>query len=396
MLRVPTDILQPGMILAKPVTDERGQVLLRQNLSLTYDYISILKRRGFTSVFIRDNDMDDVVIEDVLAEEIRGDAQAALALVGDFIQEISIDTLDTSAETILANVHEPSIANVLQNHDSFRQLERSVQSILDNLIETDALLNVSQIRNHDRSLFTHSVNVTVVALIIGKQLNLKQQDLEQLGIGAMLHDIGKIFLDPAVIYGQKSSSLSFTKQHTLRCEHPRLGYELLRTRNPNAHMVNHVALEHHERQDGRGYPCGLRGTNKIERPYKDPNNIKLIAEITTVADVYDMLSIEKLDEPVLTPQQIANTMRRLTGTFLNQEITNIFLSMLLSLPKGIGVLVNTGRYAGYRGVVIQVNKKQPERPLVRLLYNTQGERITPIEFDTAREPLLNIEATLSS
>lgn len=395
MLRVPTEIVQPGMILAKPVTDERGQILLRQSLALTYDYISILKRRGVNSVFIRDNDMDDVIAEDVLADEIRNDAQAALALVGDFVQEISKDIFEATREVTLANIQEPGIVNVLRNHDSFKQLERAVQNILDNLIETDVLLNISQIRNHDRSLFTHSVNVAIIALIIGKQLNLNQQDLEQLGTGAMLHDIGKIFLDPMIIYGQQSSSLSLAKQHTLRCEHPRLGYELLRTRNPDANMVNQVALEHHERQDGQGYPCGLRGTNKIERSFKDPNNIKLITEITTVADVYDILSLEKLDEPALTPHQIADTMQHLAGTFLNREITRLFLLMLPSLPKGIGVIVNTGRYAGYKGVVIQANKKQPERPLVRLLYNSQNERITPIELDTAREPWLNIEATLS-
>jgi HD-GYP domain-containing protein (c-di-GMP phosphodiesterase class II) len=189
--------------------------------------------------------------------------------------------------------------------------------------------------------------------------------------------------------------LPLTKQHTLRCEHPRLGYELLRTRNPDALMVNHVALEHHERQDGRGYPCGLRGTNKIERATRDPNNIKLIAEITTVADVYDILSAEKLDRPALTPQQIANTMRRLTGTFLNKEITHLFLAMLSSLPKGIGVIFGSGRYAGHKGIVIQDNQRQPKRPLVRLLFDAQGERITPVEVDTAREPMLNIEATLS-
>lgn len=394
MLRVPTEILQPGMTLAKPVTDERGQILLRQSLSLTYDYISILKRRGVTSVFIRDSDMDDVIIEDVLADEIRSEAQSALALVGDFVQEISKEILDTSPEATLANMQETGMVNAVRRHDSFKQLERSVQHILDNLIETEALLSISQLRNHDRGLFTHSVNVAVVALIIGKQLNLKQQDLEQLGTGAILHDIGKILLDPTIIYGQRSSSLSLTTQHTLRREHPRLGYELLRTRNPEAHLVNHVALEHHERQDGQGYPCGLRGTNKVERSYKDPSNIKLIAEITTVADVYDILSLEKLDEPVLTPQQIADTMRRLAGIFLNRELTNLFLLMLPSLPKGMGVIINTGRYAGYKGAVIQANKKQPERPLVRLLFNSQGERIVPIELDTSRESGLILEATL--
>jgi HD-GYP domain-containing protein (c-di-GMP phosphodiesterase class II) len=121
----------------------------------------------------------------------------------------------------------------------------------------------------------------------------------------------------------------------------------------------------------------------------------LISEIAAVADVYDILSAEKPDRPALTPQQIADTMRRLAGTFLNQEITQHFLSMLPVLPVGISILVRNGRYAAYKGVVAQANKKQPDRPLVRLLYNPQGDRIMPIELDLARESTTVVEATLA-
>jgi hypothetical protein len=88
-------------------------------------------------------------------------------------------------------------------------------------------------------------------------------------------------------------------------------------------------------------------------------------------------------------------MQCLSGTFLNREITQLFLSMLPALPPGIGIVVQTGRYTGYKGVVAQVNQKQPECPLIRLLYNPQGDRIMPIELDLARESSITVEATLS-
>jgi hypothetical protein len=88
-------------------------------------------------------------------------------------------------------------------------------------------------------------------------------------------------------------------------------------------------------------------------------------------------------------------MRQMGGTFLNREITEHFLSLLTIMPTGLGVIVRSGRYINYKGIVVQANKKQPDRPLIRLLYNSQGSRITPIELDLAREASISIEATLS-
>jgi putative nucleotidyltransferase with HDIG domain len=380
------------MILAKPVTNERGQVLLRHNIPLTDDYITVLKRKGFASVFIKDDNTEDIVVEDILSEDIQRAAQAALAQVFDFVQQVSADFNQTNSETIVANLHDPGITTALRDHEGFKQLDQLATTILDNLLETDMLTGITQIRNHSDALFSHSVNVTATALMIGRRLRLNQRDLEWLGAGCMLHDIGKIFLDQTILAG---SAMPLAQQFSLQREHPRLGYELLRTRNPDAILVNHVALEHHERQDGLGYPRNLRGTNKIDRPLSDPQNIMLIAEIATVADVYDTLSTSRPHRPALTPPQISDTMRRLAGTFLNREITAQFLSLLTVMPVGLGVVVQSGRYVGYKGVVIQTNKKHPARPLIRLLYNPQGSRIVPIELDLAREASINVEATLT-
>ncbi|MCL4294709.1 MAG: HD domain-containing protein [Anaerolineae bacterium] len=392
MLRLPTEMLQPGMILAKPVINERGQVLLRHNVPLTPDYINVLKRKGFASVFVKDRDTEDIVAEDVLSQEIRQTAQAALVQVFDFVQQVSADFNQTNGKTVIAGLGDATVTNALRSHDGFKQLEQMVVTILDNLLDTNLLNSITQIRNHNDVLFSHSINVTATALMIGKRLHLNRRDLEQLGAGCMLHDIGKVFLDQTATTGP---STTLAQRHSLLREHPRLGYELLRTRNPDAVLVNHVALEHHERQDGLGYPRNLRGTNKIDRPMQDAQNIKLIAEIAAVADVYDMLNTHRPNRPALTPPQISDTMRRMTGTFLNREITEHFLSLLTILPVGLGVIVQGGRYVGYKGVIVKVNHKQPYRPLIRLLYNSQGGRILPIELDLARELSMSVEATLA-
>lgn len=87
MIRLPTDLLQPDMILSKSVIDERGHLLLRQDVHLSDEYISTLKRRGFASVYINDGDTDDIDIEDIISDEVQRKAQANLAQIFDFIEQ---------------------------------------------------------------------------------------------------------------------------------------------------------------------------------------------------------------------------------------------------------------------------------------------------------------------
>jgi putative nucleotidyltransferase with HDIG domain len=391
MLRLSTDLLQPGMVLARPVIDERGSVLLRQGIFLTEDFIASLQQRGFSSVYIDDGDTEDIVVKDLLSDEVRGNALATLSQVFDLVGHVSADFAQASGDELLSCLKDFDVTSTLRSDNRFEHLQQATMSILDELMATEELSGIAQIRSHDDANFGHSVNVTATAIMIGKHLGLNLADLKRLGAGCMLHDIGKVFLMPNS--QQQGQSLCPADQSRMR-EHPRLGYELLRARNPEAVMTNHVALEHHERQDGRGYPRRLHGTNSIERSRFDRQNTLLIAEIAAVADVYDMLSVERPGRPALTPQQITVTMHRLSGTFLNREIVRHFLEKLSVLPTGTDVIVRTSRYAGYKGVVAQPNQKQPERPLVRLLYNPQGDRISPIDLDLARAGTVMVEATL--
>jgi putative nucleotidyltransferase with HDIG domain len=391
MLRLSIDCLEPGMVLAKSVTDERGNILLRQGVSLTSDYISNLKRRGFPSAYICDGDTDDIVAEDDISDEARRAALTTLSRVFDFTKQISADFATASSDAIIACMQDSGVKNALRGDGVFEQLELVVTSIIDEMMSTDALAGMAQIRSHDDITYSHSIDVTVAAIMVGRRLYFNRRDLERLATGCMLHDIGKVYINQEIL--KKRTSLTSAEASRMQ-EHARLGYELLRLRNPDAAMSNHVALEHHERQDGRGYPRHLHGFNTIRRSQHDPKSILLISEIAAVADVYDILSVEKPGKPGLPPQQIANTMRRMAGTILNKEVTEHFLSTLPLFPVGIDIVVRTGTYADYKGVVVQTNKSFPDRPVVRILYNPQGERIVPIDINLERQNSIIVEATL--
>lgn len=391
MLKLSVGLAQPGMTLAKSILDERGSVLLRPGVTLTQEYIANLKRRGFPSVYVNDGDTDDIVVEDVISDEVRVRAHSTLAQVVDFTKKVANEFVSVQRDGTPAGIEDAGLASMLRANEDFEQLERSVVSIIEELMSADTLTGMAQIRSHDDTTFSHSIETTVTALMIGKRLYLSRRDLECLGTGCMLHDIGKIFVKPAIL--QKQGPLTPAELTGLR-EHPQLGYELLRARNPDSVMVNHVALEHHERQDGRGYPRGLQGNNLLRRSPADSNNIQRIAEIAAVADVYDLLSVEKPGRAALSPQQVAATIHRMAGPILNRQVVDQFLRILPDFPVGIDVVVTDGRYEGYKGVVAQGNRKQPERPLVRLLCNPQGDRIVPIDLDLAQDQTSTVEAIL--
>ena len=392
MLKLPVEMLQPGMVIAKSIVDDRGSILLRQGVVLTPEYITNLAKRGFPSAFVADGDTDDIVIEDIISDEVRYRAQSTLAQVMDFTKKVAADFGGGEGAAESARGNDTELVGALQGNEEFDNLQQTVTSIINDLMDSDTLTGMAQIRSHDDITFSHSIEVTVTALMIGKRLYLNRRDLENLGTGCMLHDIGKVLVSQKIL--RREGPLS-PEEYGRLAEHPQLGYEMLRARNPDAVMVNHVALQHHERQDGRGFPRGLQGNNSIRRSFSDQRNILLIAEISAVADIYDLLSVERPGHLSLTPQQIAATMRQMAGPILNTQVVDQFLSILPLFPVGIDVVVNSGRYSGYKGVVAKSNRKNPERPVVRILYNFQGDRIVPVTLDLSQDFTSSVEAFLN-
>src|SRR5207248_9711826 len=104
-------------------------------------------------------------------------------------------------------------------------------------------------------------------------------------------------------------------------------------------LANHVAYQHHEKQDGSGYPRGMRGVNRIARDVVRGDRMLLIAEIAAVADVYDALSSDRPYRPGMTPEQIVETIRQMAGPHLNREIVQQVLAILPVFPVGLEVRI---------------------------------------------------------
>ncbi|NOZ05248.1 MAG: HD domain-containing protein [Chloroflexi bacterium] len=388
MLRVSVQRLRPGTMLARTLYDAKGNVLLRANVPLTAGYIESLVHRGFPAVYIRDRDTDDVDIPELVSQQVRVEAHATVQQVFTVARQAITEAIGGKEKPTDHKGNGPS-ENGQKSKEQFQQIENIVKEILRELVSSNMLSGIAEIRSYDDRTFSHSIEVAVTAIMIGKRLYMSESDLIKLGSGCMLHDIGKLFIEQDIY--KREDVLSTQEYRRLR-GHTVLGYKFLRNRNPNNVLANHVAFQHHERQDGKGYPRGLRGTNtyRRRRSRKTEQYILPFAEIAAVADVHDMLSSDRPEKPSLAPQQIATIMREMSGTLLNAEIVQHFLSILPMFPVGIGIAVQNGFYRGYRGIVVRSNRRYPDRPIIRLLYDEAHERVAPVELDLSYEADIQI------
>lgn len=393
MRRIAVREAQPGMQLARAIYNERGDVLLNFGVQLTERYLAELHQRGVRFLYVEDPDTDDVVIEEIVSERVRLMAARDLFRVYTSLQQLAKPLQRASRVERRRAMQRRDFVAQVRELPGLEDLLHDLESVIEETISVETFHGITTLRAYDGYTFIHVFDETIVALLIGRRLCLRREQLRELAAGCILHDIGKVFIPKEIL--NKPGKLTPEELAQVR-EHPRLGYELLRTMRPKEILANHVAYQHHERQDGQGYPRGLKGTNRIVTDpvaARSTGSIILYAEIAAVADVYDALGSDRPYRPAMAPDVVAMALREAAGTHLNREVVRAFLDILPVYPLGCEVLVRSGPHVGYRGVVVQVAPGQLDRPVVRLLYSPRGERLRkPIELDLRDDPSIVLTA----
>ena len=151
---------------------------------------------------------------------------------------------------------------------------------------------------------------------------------------------------------------SYTPEESKQVQqHPETGFNILRTLPEIPTTVAHIAFQHHERVDGKGYPRNLTADKIIE-----------FAKVAAVADIFDALVADRPYRKGMLPHEAYEVMMTLANTYVDQEILHLFLTHVAIYPLGSVVLLDNGQHA----VVTQVRQKLQTRPHVRLLTDGQG------------------------
>jgi putative nucleotidyltransferase with HDIG domain len=328
--------LKEGMKIAKTIYDDAGRILLNAGTVLTPLYIKKLDQFGIPFIYVEDEIIGPLQVEDVIHDTVR------------------IQTVKALREVV-------SKAKIQSDVD-FTVVNNMVNKILDDLKSTPNLLvQLMDSRSANMYLYNHSVGVCVLSVVTGMALGLDDLKLKTLAMGAILHDIGK--------------SLSPGPEHTIH------GFEILRNNKILNIMVGHVAYQHHEKYDGTGYPRQLKG-----------EDIHLFAAITGVANFYDNLVTNLNPEKRLYPYQAIELVVAESGRSFHPEIVKAFSRNIAPYPVGTAVRLNNGAV----GVVVSVPRNYPTRPVVKIVTNHVGVLLTTFpEVDLLQEKTLFINEILS-
>lgn len=332
MILMPLNLVREGMVTARPIFTSKDSMLLDEGVVIKERYLNKLAELGIRSLYIRDDLSDKNTIHDIVRKELR---------IGSFF----------AIEKIMDNIcyfDEKEVENI-------RNL---VNKIIDDLLEAeDILVNLSEIRALDDYTYGHCVNVTILSLITAISLGYDREKLIDLGIGAMLHDIGKTKIDSDII--NKPSTLTIMEYEQIK-KHTTLGYAILNNIKNISYDSRIIALSHHERYDGKGYPQNLKS-----------EDIHPFARIVAVADVFDALTNDRVYKSRVNTNEAIDYIASVSGSQFDNVIVDKFVENIARYPVGQGILLNTG----YKGYVVFNKKNYPARPTVRILYDDSGKKL---------------------
>jgi len=248
-----------------------------------------------------------------------------------------------------------------------------VEGVLGNRV---AMLGLSGLRSHDEYTFYHSANVAVLSLALGSKITDDYRFLSSLGVGSLLHDMGKMSVEYSVL--NKAGPLSPDEWEEVR-RHPLTGARIALQIPGLDKSVLVMILEHHARYDGTGYPS--------IRP-KRPQH--LMSRIVAVADAYDAMTSHRAYSTARQNEEAMRLLVRDAGAAFDPALVRLFVSMLGIYPPRSVVRLSDNSTA----VVWRPNESEPLRPKVKVIAEPSGEMIEPRVLDLAEEGSPAIERGL--
>lgn len=347
------DRVRENDILGKNILTNDGKVLLRAGVKLSSVYMEKLKELGVFFVYVKDERLEDVDIEDDRLLELK---------------QITMKNMST----IVKSVHGCSKRNV---KDSLNIIE----DLVDYIIEMgDVNKSLYDIQTHDNYTFVHSLDTCIMASFLGLSHGFGEKALKNLAIGAILHDIGKTKISTRII--NKCGPLSDEEFGEIK-KHPLYGEEIL---SKNVHIPEDsikAVLQHHERIDGRGYPYNLKD-----------KEISRFGKVVCVCDVYDAVSNDRVYRKKFRPNEAYELILAGSGTAFDSDVVQSFRSTFSVYPLGCCVRLSNS----VEGYVIRQNRNFPDRPVLRVLYDSKSKTPVPFyEIDLIEHPNIVIDAIVT-
>lgn len=351
--------LKPGMVVAKEILTKQGQSIAKEGTVLSSQLIAKLSFYKIDEVYVEErmpdtmeappkevelSEVKEPVEKKAVPKEERIAYSEKLKTTPEY-QEFSLNysrniaNLKSAFRQILAGDGEN-----INKDDMLREAEKLFSS----RTSLDLFDMLHNMRTLDDSVYAHSVNVALFSRAIGKWLKWPKDELNNLTLAGLLHDIGKAKISEEVL--NKTGKLTDEEFELIR-KHPRYGYDMLRKVNGIGHRIMDAALKHHERFDGSGYPDHLKG-----------EDIDDYSAIIAIADVYDAMTATRVYRAPKSAFQVIAEFESDGYNKYNTKFILTFLQNMASAYQNNRVILSDGASAR----IIYINQSKLSKPMVQL------------------------------
>ena len=315
------------MVLGQSLMGKKNEILLRNGSVLKQSFIRKIEELNIAGVYIDDDISKDIELKTVISDELR------------------IQTVKGVKEFFVSL----EVGKTVQQEEKKLTLTL-IEDIVDEILSSrNTMINIVDLKVFDDYTYYHSVNVAVLSIVLGLALGLNRDDLLKLGIGALLHDVGKVFINKNIL--NKKEKLTDEEFITIK-KHTYLGYVYLKD-NYNVSALSYVgALQHHEKYDGTGYPHGKKGFE-----------ISKFGRIIAIADVYDALISDRPYRKAMLPSEAMEYLMANGGCHFDPEFVRMFVRKVAPYPIGTGVKLSNGNI----GLVTQNYEGLGTRPSIKII-----------------------------
>ena len=330
MKRMKLSELTGNEILAQSLMTWDYQIILPEGVVLKKEYISKIEEMGILEVYVKEDQENEIVI-------LKNDIEK---------------TIKNKVKSILER-------HTYQNNKELQGLTQAADEIITNILdEKEVIEKVFDIRERSADIYEHSISLSSMAILTALRLKLDKSVIHDIGVGCLLHDIGLRY----TTLDYEGKSMEDMKPEALAeyKKHPVYGYTSVKDEDWISDEVKKIILYHHERLDGSGFPLKLK---EAEIPFS--------CQIVVVCDAFDEM-ICGIGCKRRKVYEAIEELKKYRGIRYDGRILDAFLEFTAVYPAGTFVLTNEGETA----LIIRQNKQKPDRPVLRIVMDKEGNPIT--------------------
>jgi putative nucleotidyltransferase with HDIG domain len=350
--RIGIDQIKVGMQLDEDVINSNGMMLIPKDTVITQKHIFRMQLYQILSVVVKD------VSDDTEGSDSSNEFQDEVKTSKEFIK--FQNSYQKNKETLKSKLESISDGQDIKINDLF-----TISSNLINTLNTksDLFNYLSHLKSFDNHTYTHSLNVSMLCHIFGHWLHLPKDQIENLTVAGLLHDIGKTKIDDSIL--NKPGKLTAQEFEEIK-KHSSIGYDMVKDQNI-PYEIKMGILSHHEKYDGSGYPFGFKS-----------DQIHDFGKIIAIADIYDAMTSERTYHKRYSPFKVIRMFEQEAYGLLDTKYLYVFLENIAHNYLGNSVRLSSGEV----GKIVFIHNNHPSRPIIQLdnvMLDLQNEQDIDIE-----------------